>query len=315
MNYHTINDFRVEHEKALDDLLSQMLTALMESGLVKISRISQDGTRVRAGAGRKSFKRKPTLQELLLKARAHVSAMKRQAEDGKMPLRRQKAMERAAQQRERRIEKDLEEVARVEAAKDAQKEKPSKHEPASASTTDPQARLMRMPGGGTAPAYNVQFAMDTQSRAIVGVDVTNAGSDMHESVPMRQQVQDRTGQKVQEHLMDGGYVGLDSIEQAAGEEVTVYAPVPKPRKPDADPHQPKKTDAPGVADWRVRMGTPEAKAIYKERASTIETANAECKTYRGLTQLLVRGIDNARCVALWSALAYNLMHFSRHLLG
>jgi len=100
-------------EKALDDLLSQMLAALIESGLVKVSRISQDGTRVRAGAGRKSFKRKPTLQELLLKARAHVSAMKRQAEDAKMPLKRQKAMERAAQQRERRIEKALEEVAKV----------------------------------------------------------------------------------------------------------------------------------------------------------------------------------------------------------
>jgi hypothetical protein len=95
--------------------------------------------------------------------------------------------------------------------------------------------------------------------------------------------------------------------------VTVYAPVPKPRKEGVDPHRPTRTDGEAVAAWRARMAGDEAKAIYKERASTVETANGECKCYRGLTQALVRGIDKVRCLALWSALAYNVVHFATHL--
>ena len=102
---------------------------------------------------------------------------------------------------------------------------------------------------------------------------------------------------------------------AAKEGVTVYAPVPKPRKKDVDPHAPKKTDSPEVAQWRQRMATPEAKELYKQRAATVETVNAECKTYRGLGPLLVRGLNKVRCVALWSALAYNLMHFAKDLVA
>ena len=93
----------------------------------------------------------------------------------------------------------------------------------------------------------------------------------------------------------------------------IYAPVPKPNKEGVDPHQPKRTDSDAVAEWRTRMAGEQANTIYKQRASTVETANGECKTYRGLTQALVRGIDKVRCLALWSALAYNLTHFARHL--
>ena len=182
---------------------------------------------------------------------------------------------------------------------------------------------MRMPGGGTAPGYNIQFAVavpaggietaagaPAPARAIIGVDVTNAGSDVHESQPMRKQVEERLGHKIKEQLMDGGYVGLDSIGEAAADGVTVYAPVPKPKKKDVDPHQPKKTDSAAVKEWRPRMATDEAKSIYKHRAATVETANAECRAYRGLKQMLVRGVRKVRCVALWSALAYNLVHFA-----
>src|SRR2546421_2295738 len=189
VNYHTLNDFRVDNEKALDDLLTQMIAALLSQGLVKVQRISQDGTRIRAGAGRGSFKTREKLDECLKEAKAHVTALKRQAGDPKLPARRPKAAGPAARPRLARVEKAIQEVAKVQAAKAAQKEKPSKRQPAKASTTDPEARQMRMPGGGTAPGYNVQVATATEGRAIVGVDVTNAGSDVHESQPMREQVE------------------------------------------------------------------------------------------------------------------------------
>ena len=161
----------------------------------------------------------------------------------------------------------------------------------------------------------MQLAADVESRAILGVDVTNAGSDVHESEPMRRQVEERTRKKVNEHLMDGGFVGLDSLERAAEEGVAVYAPVPTPKKKDQDPYAPRRGDGPGVASWRRRMGTDEAKTIYKQRCSTSETINGDLKEWRGLRQLHVRGLAKARCIALWGALTYNILRFSGALIG
>lgn len=315
VNYHTLNDFRVGFEKELDELFTQVLALLVHHGVVTVERISQDGTRVRASAGSSSFRGQEALEKRVAEMQAHIDALKAQLEapDTEDSARKRAARQRAAQDRLSRAEAALAELPKIAQAKAKQKDKPSKHREARASTTDAEARFMKMPGGGSRPAYNVQLAADTESRAIAGVDVTNAGSDVNESEPMRAQVERRTGQKVKEHLIDGGYVGLESVERAADGEVKMYAPVPKPRK-ERDRYQPRKGDPPGVADWRERMGTGEAQTIYKQRASTIETINGDLKRYRGLIQFGVRGLRKVRCMALWSALAYNVMHFSSILL-
>ncbi len=173
---------------------------------------------------------------------------------------------------------------------------------------------MKMPDGGFRPAYNVQVATDTDSRTIVEVDVTNEGTDKTQSEPIREQVQERTGDLVQEHLVDGGFVKLEQIERAEQAGVKMYAP-PQQSRTYLDPYRVRETDSPELAAWRTRMATAEAKAIYKERASTIETVNADLRTYRGLGPFLVRGLRKVRCVVLWSALAYNLMHFGQVLLS
>jgi transposase len=315
MNYHTLNDFRVGYQAALDDLLTQMVATLLSEGAISVERVAFDGTRQRAAAGRGSFQTQETIEKHLAEARAHVEAMKTQALDPNASLQRQQALRRAARERVEHLEQAAEEVKKVAQAKARQKEKPSKHQPAKASITDPEVRQMRMPGGGTAPALNTFFAVSVEGRAIVGVNVTNDGSDVPQGEPMRQQVEQRTGQKVNESLIDGGFIGLENVDAAAEARTTVYAPVPKPRKEGVDRHQPKRGDSQALAEWRARMGTAAAKEIYKQRASTVETANAECKTYRGLVQFLVRGIDKVRCVALWSALAYNLIHFGARLIA
>jgi hypothetical protein len=293
-----------------------MLAVLIRGGLVVVERIAQDGTRVRAGAGANSFKRKDTIEPALQAARDHLGIIKRQAERGEeTSARRRAAEQRAAREREQRLQQALEELAKVERAKAEQKDKPTKTNPPRASTTDPEARFMRMPDGGNRPAYNVQLAVDTESRVIVGVDVTNAGSDAGLSGPMREQIEDRTKASVSEHLLDGGYVKLDDVDTAAENDVKIYMPLPKPRKSGTDPHEPKKTDSQAVGEWRKRMGTPEAKAVYKLRGSTIETVNGELKTERGLNQFRVRGRAKARCAALWSVLAYNFVHVGAELLA
>jgi len=315
VNYHTLSSFRVGHKEALDDLLTQMLAVLIQAGVVSVSRIAQDGTRVRVSAGVGSFKRRDTLEQARQKARDHLKIIERQADrlEEDTTARKKKAQHRAAREKLERIEEALKQLAEVEQAKAEQKDKPSKKNLPLASTTAPETRFMRMPDGGTRPAVNVQLAADTGSRFIADVDVTNAGSDAGLSEPMREDVQERAEQKVDEQLLDGGYVKLEAIDQAAADDTTVYMPVPKPRKKGTDPHQPKKGDSPAVEAWRKRMGTDEAKAIYKKRSSTIETINAELKTQRGMGPFNVRGLEKIKCAVLWSVLAYNVVHFGKRL--
>lgn len=314
LDYHTINDFRVDHEEPLDDLLTGMIAVLTEAGAVSVERIAQDGTRVRAAAGSNSFRKQETLEEHLRAAREHLEAVKRAAADPRLSAQREAARLRAAREREQRLEQALVELEEVKRAKAEQKKKPSKENPPRASSTDPEARIMRMPDGGMRPAYNVQLATDVDSRAITGVEVTDAGSAAGLDAPMRDQVEDRAEGAVAEQLLDGGYARLESIDRAAAEEVVLYMPVPEPRKPGVDRYAPKPGDSEPVAEWRRRMATDEAKAVYKQRGSTIETINGETKTYRGMVPVLVRGLRKVRCVASWSALAYNIFHFGPLLL-
>jgi transposase len=329
LNHHTLSDFRVGHAKALDALFTQVIASLVDKGLVKVSRISQDGTRVRACAGSSSFRGERRLDELLRQAEAHVQELSKLLEDpersGGLSAKKRAAQKRAAREKLERIKaaidqlpaiKDRQQKAAAQAGNGKYGKKLQKGQPR-VSTTDPEARVMKMPNGGFNPGTNVQLAVDTESRAIVGVDVTNAGSDKGLAGPMRQQVEERTGQKVREHLIDGGFLVIDEIDKATEEGVSLFVPPTKPRDPaKADQrYTPKPGDSEAQAAWRERMGTPEAQTIYKERASTIETANADLKTHRGLMQLVVKGQARIKCVVLWCALAFNLMHFGGAMLG
>jgi transposase len=313
MNYHTLNDFRVGHQEALDELFTATLGRLMHAGLVSVTRISQDGLRVRASAGTGSFRTRPTLEKCLAEAEAHLKDLKKlQDSPEKEGVEDQdNAFEIAlATDRLDRVKAALAQMPAVEASKKKRHGKPESA--ARVSTTDPDARVMKMPNGGFNPAFNVQLASDPESRAIVGVTVSNSGADAPLSEPMRQQVEQRSGEKVSEHLIDGGYVNLDAIDTATAENVTLYMPVPQPNKNavEQDRYARRETDSDPVADWRARMNTEAARKIYQDRASTSETINADLRTFRGMSPFAVRGIAKATCVALWSALAYNILSFA-----
>jgi transposase len=311
MNYHTLNDFRVGHREALDQLFTATLGRLMHAQMVTVERISQDGLRTRASAGNHSFHKRPTLEACLAEAEAHLADLKKVEESpDNQEVERQGHQHKLAIVTDRlnRVRQALLEIPKVVASRAKLHDKKRRENPPRASTTDPEARLMKMPNGG----FNVQLATDPTSRAIVGVEVSNSGGDAPLSEPMREQVEKRTGQKVSEHLIDGGYVNLEAIDRATAEGVTIYAPVSEPNKNskvvDRFARRPSDTDA--IADWRSRMNTDAAKEIYQQRSSTSETVNADLRTYRGLSPFSVRGIAKTTCVVLWSALAYNLMHFA-----
>jgi transposase len=315
MNYHDLADFRRQHAGVLGDLLTQSVATLMSEGLVELQRVAQDGMRIRAHAGAGSFRRKPTLQRCLEEARAQVAALENQLdEDAGAATRRQEAARaRAAKDRQKRLEKALHEHAKLsELRAKQQREKGRQCDPDQLriSTTDPEARRMKMPDGGTRPGYNVQFATTTDSGIVVGVDVTNSGSDSGQLRPMVEQIEKRLGQTPQAALVDGGFTTLDDIEHVEHEhQVKVYGPIKdeeKKKEQGIDPYQPRKNDGPGVIDWRTRMGTPEAQAIYRLRAQTAEWVNAGAR-HRGLYQVAVRGRHMVLAVALLQALAHNVL--------
>jgi hypothetical protein len=165
---------------------------------------------------------------------------------------------------------------------------------------------MKMADGGFRPAYNVQFATDTKSTAIAGVSVDNIGSDMGKMAPMNDALAGYYGKRPRQHLVDGGFVKFGDIETLAQRGVETFAPVPKPRDASGDRYAPQPNDSPAVAEWRKRMGSDEAKEIYKMRAATAECANAQVRN-RGLTQFLVRGVEKVKTIALWHGLTHNMV--------
>jgi transposase len=306
LNYHTLADFRVEHVEFLDQFLTDSVAVLREQELVTLDRSAQDGMKVRASAGAASFRRKPTLEEHLAEARQQIQALKEelQTDPAAGNARQRAARERAVREREERLRQAIEQHAELE----AQRKTAEKKENARASTTDPEARVMKMADGGFRPAYNVQLATDTQTQIITGVDVTNSGGDQGKLAPMVEQHQERYGETPDEMLVDGGFVKKEDIVAVSppNGSTTVYAPVQVSKSATRDAHEPRPDDKPAVAEWRQRMATDEAKEIYKERAATAECVNAIARN-RGLQQFRVRGKPKVRAVILWYVLAHNLL--------
>lgn len=336
MNAKTLADFRVNHAEILERLLVDSFTALVRAGVASLDRIAQDGVRVRASAGAASFRRHSTLAECRREAEQAIQDMraKLEADPGSTSRQQAAARQRAAETREQRVRAALDVTAELHAqaqeqvrhdaeraAKQAQpdettsakgkattagtKTQKKPREPR-ASTTDAEARIMKMADGGFRPAFNVQFAADTESTAIAAVSVDNTGSDMGKMATMSDALAEQHDERLGQHLADGGFAKLDDIEALARNGVEAFVPVPKPRDANRDRHMPCRGDPPAVAAWRQRMGDNAAKDIYKERAATVELANAQARNH-GLTRFVVRGLEKVKAATLWFALAHNMM--------
>jgi len=249
----------VAHTQFLDQQLTISVATPKQEGLVQMKRVAQDEIRIRARAGAASFRRKPTLEELLSDAEEQLAILRRELdEDPSTTSKREQAAKlRAAQERKERVEEALRNLPEVEA-----KKKANDREKARVSTMDPEVRVMKMADGGFRPAFNGQFVTDTESQVIVGVAVTNEGSDQGQMEPMLEQFTERYEQVPDVYLVDGGFASHDGIEQASERGCTVYAPVPKPKDATRDPHTRLPTDSDNIGAWRARMGTEVAKSIY-----------------------------------------------------
>lgn len=336
VNYHSLADFRTEHESWLDAQLTRSITSLLDRRLVTLSVVAQDGLRVRAHAKASSFRRREKLAELHAQAHEQVRALKRElTEDaGASARRKQAAVERAAREREQRLaaalatmdklqRKPLPEPRAPKPSKPSKRHGPGDDPPAGGtsaaepkpakperkprvSTSDPEARVMKMADGGFRPAFNAQLAVDVQTQLIAAVAITNSGSDMGQMAPMHQDLQRRYATTPEHWLADGGFTKLEAIDELSERGTQPVLPPPRSRNPDIDRLTPKDSDTPAQAHWRAFMGSEFAKDLYVWRGASVECANAQLRR-RGLQRFNVCGAVKARAVLLWHALAHNLM--------
>jgi transposase len=308
VGHHKLSEFRIRHGEALDTLMTDVLASLMEKGLLSLELVSQDGTRTRAAASAPSFRTYGSLLECRRQAALHLKAVLASAGDAEHTKAQHARRAAAARDFQERVEAAIATVTELQGQR-----KPS-DSPARASTTDAEARAMKMGDGGFRPAYNIQYAVAGSAlggpRTVVGVQVTNSGSDLGSLTPMAAQIEERTGQLPKVVLADGGHIKHEDIAALRSQGVDVLVPPPEHAKLI---HEMGKAD-PEVIAWRERMETPEARELYRARAGLCELNNAHQKQHHGLAQFLVRGITKVTSVVLLSAIASNLTQHAHHLL-
>jgi len=316
VNYHTLADFRVEHQACLEAWLIKSIAVLQGEGLVKLHQVAQDGKKLRASAGSSSFHTKDTLERHLEAARAQVESLRQEleADPGQGNSRVTKARERAARERKARLEAakgQLEEMEkRAEKSGWAAKNKKAGKKQR-VSETDPQSRVMKMANGGFNPAYNAQFCTDTDSQIIVGVQVSQQGNDTGLASPMLEQVHTNLGQMPEEALADTSYFSFEEVVAITQKGCIPYFAIPHKGLPktqtDGDQQYiPKPTDPPEVAACRIRMGTEEAQARLVKRGAVAELVHAvldQCN----LARIRVRSIEKVKTMLLWFVLVHNWM--------
>lgn len=303
----TLNEFRTSHPEALEKVFRDVLGVLMHKNLVSLDLVAQDGTRVRASASLPSFRSASALANCQEQAALHLRAVLAQADDTD-DAQQQRAREAKARDFQRRVDEAVDVVRELQEG-DLRGKKPR------CSTTDADARVMKMPGGGFQPAYNVQLATagdpEGGPRTIVGVRVTNVGSDWGSVGPMIDDIERQCGERPSVLVADAGHASFADVRAAAEREVTAFiAPQKRSLVRAPDP-----SEEPVIAAWLERMRSEEGKRYVRARASLCELSNAHFKTRFAMASLLVRGLDKVTCMAFLTALTANLLAHAAALAG
>ena len=215
VNYHTLSDFRVKHKEGLGELFTQILGIMSAEGLISLERVMHDGTKIKACASSDTFRRENRVRAHLEAARQQVAEMGDPRTTEEVSPRVAKARQRAVQEKRERLEKALEELEKVRALKSSQEEKKE----ARVSLSDPEARVMKQSDGGYAPSYNVQISTDAKEKVIVGIGVSQSGSDYEELVPAVDRVELQMGKEPGQVVVDGGFTSRDNILAMSEREV------------------------------------------------------------------------------------------------
>ncbi|MCP5117800.1 MAG: hypothetical protein GY953_43835, partial [bacterium] len=208
INHHTLSDFRVAHQQALDELFAELLAMLEEAGVLLLERVMHDGTKIRAQASNGSFRREKTLRERLAEARELVRMMDDPGAEPEHRSKREAAQQRAARERVERLEQALEELQKLQAQTREEEKKQNRR----VSLTEPEARKMKHGDGGIAPSYNAQISTDAEQKVVVGVHLSQETTDNSLLEPSVEEVERNLGRAPGQMVVDGGYTNRQTIE-------------------------------------------------------------------------------------------------------
>lgn len=206
VNHHTLSDFRVKHQVALRELFVQVLGVLSSEGLVPLQRVMHDGTKIKACASGKSFRREKRIRAHLEIAREQVRVMEELSEE-EMSARIVKARQRAVREKQERLELALAELEKIRTCKKGAEAK----QEARVSMSDPEARIMKQSEGGYAPNYNVQISTDAKAGIIVGLGVVQSASDQGELPEAIERIEENMNDLPKQMVVDGGYSTGETI--------------------------------------------------------------------------------------------------------
>ena len=308
VGYHVISDFRSEHGDQLNDLLVQSVAVLSKNGIISLEKVSQDGMRVRANAGSGSFRREATLESNLLLAQMLLDDLNEELKrnPGECKSRLAAAQHRAIKEKAENLESAINNLHELRTDKNKRKKLTiQESRDVRSSSTDPEARVMKMADNGFRPAYNVQFITCNKGKAIICADVINKGSDSGQIAKMVNKVIETYKIVPSCWLTDTGYDSHKDVEKLNKLGIKNYSPIKYKKKNDSELKKALQTESPSIREWKERMESEEGKKIYKERGETAEFANAQTRN-KGFQQFLVRGLEKVKCVTLIYAIAHNM---------
>ena len=330
-DHDTIASFRKRFLEQLKPLFVQILTLAHEMGLMKLGKVSLDGTKIKANASKHHALSWDHACKLEQQLQAEVQELLRLAEqadaeelsdemdipeelcrrqDRLKAIARAKAIieERAAQRFAQEQEEYKEKVAKRRAkAKDTDKKPrgrapkpptPGPRKKDQVNLTDEESRIMPSSDKGFVQAYNAQATVDVDTMLMVESHISQAPNDKQEltsTLASLGELPEKLG-KVDTMLADAGYYSDDNVASCEQSGVEPYIP------PHRDKHNlplaerfidpaPLPEDAEPIDRMRNKLKTVEGRKVYAQRKSTVEPVFGIVKQVLGFRQFFLRGLE------------------------
>ncbi len=329
-DFRTIADFRKIHLAALQGLFEQVLEMALESGTVKLGRVSLDGTKVKANASKhkamsygKAKEKQRQLREEVKELLAQAAAAdeeedrrhgNRRGDELPEELRRRETRLAKIKQAKKVIEQRAWEKAAAEgkSAEEAKQAKPGEKD--QYNFTDPESRIMKS-ADGFVQGYNAQAAVEPGLGLIVGQLVTQAANDKEQLQPMVEVIEEQSGQRPEAILADSGYcseANLAYLESAEQPERQIAAYVATGKQQHGEQRQSGKRGPLPAGVTRVdrmkrKLQTKAGKAVYAARKCVVEPVFGQIKQARGFRQFVLRGIQKVKGEWALVCLTHNIL--------
>ena len=329
-DFRTISDFRKIHIAVLQSLFEQVLEMALESGAIKLGRVSLDGTKVKANASKhkamsygrmkeKQQQLKEEVQQLLAQAEAADEEEDRRHGDkqgDELPeeLRRRETRLAKIQLAKKVVEQRAREKAAAEgqSAEQAKQAKPTDQD--QYNFTDPESRIMKG-ADGFVQGYNAQAAVEPGWGLIVGQTVTEAANDKEQLQPMVDAIEQQSGQRPEGILADSGYCSdqnLEYLESGPQPERKIEGFIATGKQKHGEHRLPAKRGplpkgATRVEHMKRKLQTKLGKAIYAARKCVVEPVFGQIKQARGFRQFLLRGKEKVKGEWALVCLTHNIL--------